>query len=87
MPAVIEREEVQVHRFHRTFEMASCGVSIGSLSGFKQLVEWADVVHYHFPGRLRTCFTFWAGSLNRRYRLTTPMLYARKHCLDFIARL
>lgn len=49
VPAVIEHEEVQVHRFHRTFELASCGVSIGSLSGFKRLVEWADVVHYHFP--------------------------------------
>ena len=49
VPAVIEREEVQVHRFHRTFEIASCGVSIGALSGFKQLVGWADVVHYHFP--------------------------------------
>ena len=49
VPAVIEREEAQVHRFHRTFEVASCGVSIGSLSGFKRLVEWADVVHYHFP--------------------------------------
>lgn len=49
LPAVIEREEAQVHRFHRTFEVASCDVSIGSLSGFKRLVEWADVVHYHFP--------------------------------------
>ncbi len=49
VPAVIEREEAQVHRFHRTFEIASCGVLVGSLNGFKQLVEWADVVHYHFP--------------------------------------
>lgn len=49
VPAVLELEEAQVHRFHRTFEVASCGVSIGSLSGFKRLVEWADVVHYHFP--------------------------------------
>jgi rhamnosyl/mannosyltransferase len=48
-PAVLEREEAQVHRFHRTFEVASCGVSVGAVSGFKQLVEWADVVHYHFP--------------------------------------
>ncbi|GLS26972.1 glycosyltransferase family 4 protein [Marinibactrum halimedae] len=49
VPKVIGREEAQVHRFHRTFEVASCGVSVGALSGFKQLVEWADVVHYHFP--------------------------------------
>lgn len=48
-PAIIQRQEAEVHRFHRTFEIASCGVSVGALSGFKRLVEWADVVHYHFP--------------------------------------
>jgi rhamnosyl/mannosyltransferase len=48
-PPVLKREEAEVHRFYRTFEIASCGVSVGALSGFKQLVEWADVVHYHFP--------------------------------------
>lgn len=48
-PAVLSREEAEVHRFKRSFEIASCGVSIGALKGFKELVAWADVVHYHFP--------------------------------------
>ena len=49
VPPVIQREEAEVYRFHRSFEIASCGVSASALAGFKQLVEWADVVHYHFP--------------------------------------
>jgi glycosyltransferase involved in cell wall biosynthesis len=47
--SVISRKEADVYRFNRTFEIASCSVSITALSGFKQLVEWADIVHYHFP--------------------------------------
>jgi glycosyltransferase involved in cell wall biosynthesis len=48
-PEVLMRQEAEVHSFHRTFEVASCGISVGSLKGFKQLVDWADIVHYHFP--------------------------------------
>jgi len=47
--SVIAREEAQVHRYHKTWEVASCGVSLSALSGFKELVAWADIVHYHFP--------------------------------------
>jgi rhamnosyl/mannosyltransferase len=48
-PAVVQRDECSVHRFPRTFEIASCGVSVSALAGFRHLVRWADVVHYHFP--------------------------------------
>ena len=48
-PAVVQRDECGVHRFPRTFEIASCGVSVSALAGFRRLVRWADVVHYHFP--------------------------------------
>lgn len=29
--------------------MASCSISFSALPYFKRLVEWADVVHYHYP--------------------------------------
>jgi len=48
-PKVLKREEAEVHRFHRTFEIASCGIALGALTGFRELVDWADVIHYHFP--------------------------------------
>lgn len=46
---VVEFDGVQVYRYPVTFEIASCGFSITALKGFKALVEWADIVHYHFP--------------------------------------
>ncbi len=48
-PAVMKREESILYRFHRTFEVASCGVSLSSFSGFKALTKLADIIHYHFP--------------------------------------
>lgn len=48
-PDVVKLEEASVYRFTRTFEVASCGISFSALGGFKRLVEWADVIHYHFP--------------------------------------
>ena len=48
-PAIINRPEAQVHRFPLTIEIASCGFSARCLRGFKGLVAWADVIHYHFP--------------------------------------
>jgi glycosyltransferase involved in cell wall biosynthesis len=46
---VVERPEARVYRAYRSFEIASCGVSVGAFSMFRELVQWADVVHYHFP--------------------------------------
>lgn len=48
-PAIIDMPEAQVYRFPLSFEIASCGFSLKCFSGFKQLVDWADIVHYHFP--------------------------------------
>ncbi|ARU54992.1 glycosyltransferase WbpZ [Oleiphilus messinensis] len=48
-PSVVHRPEADVYRFNQTFEIASCGVALSAFNGFKRLVEWADVVHVHFP--------------------------------------
>ena len=48
-PTVISREEADVYQAKKTFEIASCGVSISALKTFRQHVDWADVIHYHFP--------------------------------------
>jgi len=62
--SMIEREEAVVSRFHRSFEVASCGISLSALSGFRQLVDWADVVHYHFPWPFAD-FLHFAGRVNK----------------------
>lgn len=48
-PAILQLPEAEVYRFPLTFEIASCGFSVTGVYGFKKLVEWADLVHYHFP--------------------------------------
>jgi len=48
-PAIINLPEAQVHRFPLSIEIASCGFSARCLRGFKKLVAWTDIVHYHFP--------------------------------------
>jgi rhamnosyl/mannosyltransferase len=40
---------IPVIRKKMHFEIASCGFALGSLREFRRQVEWADVVHYHFP--------------------------------------
>ncbi|MCK5871518.1 MAG: glycosyltransferase [Methylococcales bacterium] len=48
-PSIIDYEGIAVYRTKNHLEIASCGISFSALSTFKQLVEWADVIHYQFP--------------------------------------
>jgi glycosyltransferase involved in cell wall biosynthesis len=48
-PAVLEHPEGDVHRVKLNFEVASCGFCITGIPDFKELANWADIVHYHFP--------------------------------------
>ena len=46
---VIHKEGFEIFVAKKTIEIASCGFSFNSPTIFKELVEWADVIHYHFP--------------------------------------
>ena len=48
-PAVVYCSEATVYRCQQTVEVASCGISISAFAEFGKHVEWADIVHYHFP--------------------------------------
>ncbi|MFT5485042.1 MAG: glycosyltransferase involved in cell wall biosynthesis, partial [Halieaceae bacterium] len=48
-PKVIEASEATVIRVKKAFEIASCSFFFGGLWEFRRQVEWADIVHYHFP--------------------------------------
>jgi len=48
-PSILQREEAKVFRSQFSFSIASCDFSVRGLSDFKELAEWADIVHYHFP--------------------------------------
>jgi glycosyltransferase involved in cell wall biosynthesis len=44
----IKFEGIRVTRVPELFEIASCSVSLKGFSVFRELCEWADVVHFHF---------------------------------------
>jgi glycosyltransferase involved in cell wall biosynthesis len=48
-PQVLPRVEANVVRVRKTFEIASCGFALTGLRRFAREVEWADIVHYHYP--------------------------------------
>ena len=45
----ILRDEARVHSYGRSLEVASCGFSWTMLKNFHKEVQWADLVHYHYP--------------------------------------
>jgi len=46
---VIVVDGIEVIRFPEVIEIASCNMFIKGFSKFRELVDWADVVHYHYP--------------------------------------
>lgn len=48
-PAIVEYDGITVYRAKCTLEIASCDISLSALGLFKDLVQWADLVHYQFP--------------------------------------
>lgn len=47
--SIVNFDGVDVYRFYRNFELASCGVSLKGMRAFKELADWADIINYHFP--------------------------------------
>jgi glycosyltransferase involved in cell wall biosynthesis len=46
---VIVVDGIEVIRFPEVIELASCNMFIRGFSKYRELVAWADIVHYHFP--------------------------------------
>ena len=61
-PEVIVIDGIEVFRVKKFFEISSCGFSLNAFSKFKELVEWAEVVHYHFPWPFQDLLHLLSGS-------------------------
>ena len=49
IPEIIQSHGIDIFRASKSFEIASCGFSLQALIKFKEVVQWADIIHYHFP--------------------------------------
>jgi len=48
-PHIVHLPEADVYRYKNNIEVASCGFSLSAVQGFRKLLNWADVVNYHYP--------------------------------------
>lgn len=48
-PDMVKVDGISVYRIPLAFEVASCGFAFKGLGVYKELVEWADIINYHFP--------------------------------------
>ena len=60
-PGGVYLPEAKVVQVKKSFEAASCGVSLGGFREFSRQVAWADIVHYHFPWPFADILHFAAG--------------------------
>jgi O-antigen biosynthesis rhamnosyltransferase len=60
-PSVLIVDEIEVHRVQQSFEIASCNFSLQALKVFREQLEWADLVNYHFPWPFADLLHFSAG--------------------------
>ena len=47
--SILHHPEADIYRYPLSFEIASTGFSLAALKGFRELVSWADIIHYHYP--------------------------------------
>ena len=48
-PEVFIKDGIKIFRAKKNVEIASSGFSINAFKQFKKQLEWADIIHYHFP--------------------------------------
>ncbi len=68
-PSIISGPEGETHRVKLNFEIASCGFCLTGIPAFKAQVDWADIVHYHFPWPFADALHF-LGSVSKPTLIT-----------------
>jgi glycosyltransferase involved in cell wall biosynthesis len=60
-PKVIELSGIKIFRSKQNFKLASTRFSFQSIAIFKELVEWADIIHYNYPWPFADLLHFVSG--------------------------
>jgi len=68
-PKLLHYPEGDIIRSRETLEIASCNISFTGLPEFRRQVEWADIIHYHFPWPFADVLHF-LGRVNKPSVLT-----------------
>lgn len=84
-PSQLDSEGGIIVRVQQSFEIASCGFCFGGLAEFARQVEWADLVHYHFPWPFADVMHALAGR-SRPSIVTYHSDIVRQRALGFLYR-
>lgn len=58
----IVREEAVVYQVKKNIEIASCTIGVDAIKRYRELAEWADVVHLHYPWPFSDVVSLISGS-------------------------
>ena len=83
VPPQLTRPEADVIRVRKTFEIASCGFALTGLKSFAEQVDWADIVHYHYPWPFSDLMYFLVGK-RKPAILTYHSDIVRQRLLKFV---
>ena len=97
-PLIISTPEAEVYRYPRTIEIASCGMSLTGILGFRKLAQWADIIHYHFPwpyadllhfstGRDNPCLVSYQSDIVRQKKILKLYAPLQKRFLRSVDRI
>lgn len=71
-PECIDVDGITVYRVPELCEIASCNIYSGGFKLFTELVQWADVVHYHYPWPFQDILHF---LIVKKYKKKTVVTY------------
>lgn len=77
--------EADVYRASLSMDIKSCGISLTGLALFRNLVDWADIVHYQFPWPFADVLHFLAG-VKKPALVTYQSDIVRQKVLGFLYR-
>lgn len=83
---IIETPDAIVYCYPMSIEIASCGFSLSLWREFKQLSEWADVVHYQFPWPFADILALTRQCRAKPYVVTYQSDVVRQHKLNTLYR-
>jgi len=69
-PRVLALPEVVVYRAKLSADIASCSMGWECFSLFRELSNWADIIHYHFPWPFADVIRLLAGDIGKRQLVT-----------------
>lgn len=79
----VRHEGIIAYRFPQDGQVASMGLSLSLLMAYRRLVDWADVLHFHFPWPYGD-FVHWLTRVRKPFVVTYHSDVVRQRSLNYL---